>query len=73
MNKNKAQEVRRVMNKINRCEDFLKSLKDRSYPDEFVIYYRGMETCELEENVLKMIIEYYENELLKLNNELKKL
>lgn len=73
MDKNKAQEVGRVMNGINRCEDFLKSLKDRSYPDEFAIYYRGMETCELEEEVLQMIIKHYEDKLLKLNDELKKL
>lgn len=72
MDKNKAQEVGRIMNGINRCENFLASLK-RSYNDEFAIMYRGYETCELEEDVLQMIIEHYENKLEVLNAELKKL
>ena len=42
MDKNKAQEVGRIMNGINRCENFLSSLK-RSYNDEFAIMYRGYE------------------------------
>ena len=72
MDKNKAQEVGRIINGINRCENFLSSLK-RSYNDEFAIMYRGYETCELEEDVLQMIIEHYENKLKSLNEELKKL
>ena len=72
MDKNKAQEVGRIMNGINRCENFLSSLK-RSYNDEFAIMYRGYETCELEEDVLQMIIEHYENKMKSLNEELKKL
>ena len=72
MDKNKAQEVGRIMNGINRCENFLSSLK-RSYNDEFAIMYRGYETCKLEEDVLQMIIEHYENKLKSLNEELKKL
>ena len=72
MDKNKAQEVGRIMNGINRCENFLSSLK-RSYNDEFAIMYRGYETCELEEDVLQMIIEHYENKLKSLNEELKTL
>lgn len=73
MDKNKAKEVGRIMNSINRCEDFLKSLKGRSYNDEFAIMYRGYQTCELEEDVLQMIIAHYENKLEVLNAELKKL
>lgn len=72
MNKNKAQEVGRIMNGINRCENFLSCLK-RSYNDEFAIMYRGAETCELEEDVLQMIIEHYKNKLEYLNKELEKL
>lgn len=72
MDKNKAQEVGRIMNGINRCENFLSSLK-RNYNDEFAIMYRGCETCELEEDILQMIIEHYENKLKSLNEELKKL
>ena len=72
MDKNKAQEVGRIMNGINRCENFLSSLK-RSYNDEFAIMYRGYETCELEEDALQMLIEHYENKLKSFNEELKKL
>ena len=72
MDKNKAQEVGRIMNGINRCENFLSCLK-KSYNDEFAIMYRGVEICELEEDVLQMIIDHYENKLESLNEELKKL
>ena len=61
------------MNRIEKCESFLKSLKGRSYNDEFTIYYRGFETCELEEAVLQILIKYYEDELVKLNTTLKNL
>ena len=73
MDKNKAKEAMNVMNRIEKCESFLSSLKDRSYNDEFAIQYRGYETCELEEDVLQMIIKHYEDELVRLNAELKKL
>ena len=73
MDVNKAKEAARVMNRIEKCESFLKSLKGRSYNDEFTIYYRGVETCELEEDALQILIEYYEDELAKLNKELNNL
>ena len=73
MDVNKAKEVARVMNRIEKCESFLNSLEGRSYNDEFAIYYRGVETCELEEDVLQMIIKHYEDELVKLNATLKNL
>ena len=73
MDVNKAKEAAKVMNRIEKCESFLTSLKGRSYNDEFAIYYRGLETCELEEDVLQMIIKHYEDELVKLNTTLKKL
>ena len=73
MDKNTAKEVAMVANRIEKCESFLESLKDRSYNDEFTIHYRGLETCELEEDVLQMIIKYYEDELVKLNATLKNL
>lgn len=73
MDKNKAKEAAKVMNRIEKCESFLESLKGRSYNDEFTIHYRGIETCELEEDILKMIIEHYENELVKLDAVLKNL
>ena len=41
--------------------------------DEFTIIYRGMEICELEEDVLQIIIEHYENKLVSLNKKLEKL
>ena len=73
MDVNKAKEATKVMNRIEKCESFLTSLKGRSYNDEFAIYYRGVETCELEEDVLQMIIKHYEDELVKLNATLKNL
>ena len=73
MNVNKAKEAAKVMNRIEKCESFLKSQKGRSYNDEFAIYYRGIEICELEEDVLQMIIKHYEDELVKLNKALNNL
>ena len=73
MNVNKAKAVAKVINRIEKCESFLKSLEGRSYNDEFAIYYRGIETCELEEDVLQMIIKHYEDELVKLNKSLNNL
>ena len=70
---NKAKEVAKVMNRIEKCESFLKSLKGKSYNDEFTIYYRGLETCELEEEALQLLIEHYEDELVKLKATLKNL
>ena len=67
MDVNKAKEATKVMNRIEKCESFLKSLKGRSYNDEFTIYYRGFETCELKETALQILIKYYEDELAKLN------
>ena len=73
MDVNKAKEAAKVMNRIEKCESFLTSLRGRSYNDEFTIYYRGLESCELEEDVLQMIIKHYEDELVKLNATLKNL
>ena len=73
MEVNKAKEATKVMNRIEKCESFLNSLEGRSYNDEFAIYYRGVETCELEEDVLQMIIKHYEDELVKLNKALNNL
>ena len=73
MNVNKAKAVAKVINRIEKCESLLNSLEGRSYNDEFAIYYRGIETCELEEDVLQMIIKYYEDELMKLNKSLNNL
>lgn len=73
MDISKAEKVGKVMNNINRCKSFLDCLKDRSYPDSFEIYYRDYKTCDLEKDVLDMIIEHYESELERYNEELKKL
>ena len=73
MNVNKAKAVAKVINRIEKCESFLNSLEGRSYNDEFAIYYRGIETCELEEDALQILIEYYEGELAKLNKALNNL
>lgn len=71
MDISKAEKVGKVMNNINRCKSFLDCLKDRSYPDSFEIYYRDYKTCDLEKDVLDMIIEHYESELERYNEELK--
>lgn len=73
MDISKAEKIGKVMNNINRCKSFLDCLKDRSYPDSFEIYYRDYKACDLEEDVLDIIIEHYENELERHNEELKKL
>lgn len=73
MDISKAEKIGKVMNNINRCKSFLDCLKDRSYPDSFEIYYRDYKACDLEEDVLDIIIEHYENELERYDEELKKL
>jgi hypothetical protein len=73
MDISKAEKIGKVMNNINRCKSFLGCLKDRGYPDSFEIYYRDYKACDLEEDVLDIIIEHYENELERYNEELKKL
>ena len=73
MDVNKAKEAAQVMNRIEKCESFLNSLEGRSYNDEFTIHYRGVETCELEEAALQILIEHYKDELVKLNAALKNL
>lgn len=73
MDVNKAKEVTKVMNRIEKCEIVLASLEGRSYNDEFSIYYKGVKTCELEEAALQTLIKYYEDELAKLNATLKNL
>lgn len=71
MDINKAKEISKIVNKIERCENFLESL-DRSYKDEFTIYYRGCETCELEENAVELLINYYNKEIESAKKELEK-
>lgn len=73
MDRDKADNICKLTNKIRRCEDFLGCLKGRSYNDEFTIYYRGNETCELEEECLNILIEHYEEKLDELNQQLSKL
>jgi hypothetical protein len=63
MNIDKANEITKLVNKINKCERFLQSLDGRSYPDEFTICYRGIETCHLEDDAIKLLIDYYKKEL----------
>lgn len=73
MNINKANEISQLVNKINRCKSFLRSLDGRDYNDEFIIYYRGGETCELEESALQILIDYYKKELKNTEEQLEKL
>jgi len=73
MDMNRANKIARVVEQINRYKAFLTSLENRSYPDEFKIYYREMETCDLEPVVLDMIIEHYKGYLKDAEDELKSL
>lgn len=73
MNIEKAKEIATITNQISRCESFLESLRGHSYEDEYVIYYRGMETCDLEPTVLRMIVVYYEDRLKSLQEKLSKM
>lgn len=73
MNFNKAQDIGKIVNEINKCQDFLKSLKGHSYKDEYVIYYRGWETCELEEEALDLLVDFYETKIISLKDTLNKL
>lgn len=71
MDIDKANEISKLVNKIDRCKNFLKSLDGRSYKDEFAIHYRGIETCELEESAVDVLIDYYKKELETAENKLK--
>jgi hypothetical protein len=59
----KASEIAKVVATIEKCKDFLKSLDGRSYPDEFEIRYREGYTCDLEEEALQVLIDYYKKKL----------
>lgn len=71
MDINKANEISKLVNKINRCKNFLESLENRSYKDEFTINYRGIETCELEESAVDVLINYYKKEIETTESKLK--
>lgn len=70
MNKDKAKEITRITNGIERLEGFLSSLDGHSYNDEYVIYYRGMETCELEDEARLLLVNHYKSQIKKLVDEL---
>ena len=61
MDMEKAKEIAQLTRQIERSEAFLKSLDNRGYNDEFSIYYRGGETCELESEALHLLIDFYNN------------
>lgn len=73
MNRDKASEIKKIMARIEKVEGYLDFFKDRVYPDEFEIHYRGRECLELEQEALDTLIDYYEKELAELNEKLSKL
>lgn len=73
MNRDKASEITKVMARIEKIESYLDFFKDRAYPDEFQIHYRGIECLELEQEALDTLIDYYEKELTELNKKLSEL
>ena len=60
MDMKKAKEITQLTRQIERSEDFLQSLYNKDYEDEFSIYYRGAETCELEPEALYSLIDFYQ-------------
>ena len=46
-------------------------LDGHSYPDEYVIYYRGVDVCELELEALQLLVNFYKDKLQKAENKLK--
>lgn len=73
MNIDKVKEITKLSNTIDKCVKILASLDNRSYPDEFTIYYRGRKTCELEENALNILVVHYKKSLLEAEQQLEKL
>ena len=73
MNIDKAKEITKLTNEVDKCVSILASLDNRSYSDEFTINYRGIETCELEETALNLLIKYYKKRLLEAEQQLEKL
>ena len=73
MNRDKATEITKVMARIEKVEDYLDFIKDRAFPYEFEIRYRGNECLELEQEALDTLIDYYKKELAELNKKLSEL
>jgi hypothetical protein len=71
MDMQNANKIAILINKIHKCKEFLASLENRGYPDEFEIYYRKGYTCNLEMPALDLLIDYYKNEQEKAEQELK--
>lgn len=69
----KANEISRLVTTIEKCKDFLKSLDNKSYPDEFEIHYRQGYTCDLEEEALQVLIDHYKKKLKEAEQKLESL
>lgn len=70
MDRSRANKISNIVNRMERCEEFLNALKGKSHNNSFSIYYKGYMACELEEDMLNMMIETYEKELTQLEREL---
>ena len=73
MDISKAKEIANITNQINKCESYLKLLNGHTYKDEYDIYYRDMKTCNLEPEVLRIIVKNYTDKLEELQNKLIKM
>ena len=71
MDMKKAKEITQLTRQIERSETFLQSLNNRDYDDEFTIYYRGGETCELEPEALHLLIDFYKKKKQEAEEKLK--
>ena len=72
MDRDKANEISAIVNKINRCEGFLSYLEEHSYKDEYEIYYRGDCMFDLEDKARQLLVDYYTKEKQKFEAELNK-
>lgn len=71
MNIDQAKEISKIVKRIEYCESMIENL-DRGYKDEFALNYRGCEICDLEENAVELLINYYNKEIESAKKELEK-
>ena len=67
MKRENANKVTKIINKLNDYESKYKRLKECSYKDEFYVYYRGIESFNLLEEEVDILIDYYDNKIKELN------
>ena len=69
----KGKEVAEIVNKIFKYERYLKALEITNNVNEFEIYCKGQHACNLEDDALNVVINYYNSKLSELKSELESL